>query len=547
MKTQVLVLAAGMGSRFGGVKQVEGVGPHGETVLEYSVHAAIGAGFDEVIFLIRASIEPDFRRSILSRMPSWLKYRVAYQETDTLLGRRDAAAAASRRKPWGTGHALLCAAQLLDAPFAVINADDSYGPDALRAVHDSLARGESCMAGYRLSKVTSSFGPVSRGVCALDGQGFLRQVIEHTSISACGDSGLDEPMPDGGPGCFVSTAPDGTTTRLSGDTLVSMNLWGLLPEVLPQAKALFDDFLQRHRDSLDAEFYLPSIVDRLIGSGTIRVRVLPTEEIPFGLTYRADGPGVRARIEAEIARGTYPDPLWSRRPARESVFAALREAWCGRGMPELFDFTATEHAALFEDLAVPWDILKDLDRTVADLVASMPEPRIRSPLPDGVTIEGDVYIGPDCRIEPGAFIRGPAWIGAGCEIRQGAYLRGAVLAAAGAVLGHASEFKHCILLEGAQAPHFNYVGDSVLGIGAHIGAGVILSNFRLDHAPVVVRDVRTPRSWDTGLPKFGALVGDHCEIGCNAVLNPGTVLGARCVALPLSRVKGLWPEESRPS
>lgn len=536
MKTQLLVLAAGMGSRFGGVKQVEGVGPRGETVLEYSVYAALGAGFDEVIFLIRASIEPDFRRGILSRLPSWVKYKVAYQETGTLLGRRDAAAATGRRKPWGTGHALLCAAPLLDSPFAVINADDSYGPEAFGAVHDTLVRGECCMAGYRLSKVTSEFGPVSRGICALDAEGFLTKVTEHTSIISCG-----EPGPD----CFVTTAPDGTRTRLPGDSLVSMNLWGLLPSALPEARALFDAFLQRHRDSLDAECYLPSIVDQLTASGSIRVRVLPTEEIPFGLTYRADGPGVRARIEAEIARGTYPDPLWSRRPARESVFAALRDAWRGRGMPELFDLAATEHAALFEDLTLPWDILAGLERVVADMVASMPEPRILSDIPAGVTIEGDVYIGPDCRIEPGAFIRGPAWIGSGCEIRQGAYLRGAVLAAAGAVLGHASEFKRCILLEGAQAPHFNYVGDSVLGIGAHIGAGVILSNFRLDHAPVVVRDARTPRSWDTGLQKFGALIGDHGEIGCNAVLNPGTVLGARCVALPLSRVKGLWPEESR--
>ncbi len=147
-------------------------------------------------------------------------------------------------------------------------------------------------------------------------------------------------------------------------------------------------------------------------------------------------------------------------------------------------------------------------------------------------------------METGAYIRGPAWIGDGCEIRQGAYLRGTVLAGKGAVLGHASEFKRCVLLEGAQAPHFDYVGDSILGIKSHIGAGVILSNLRLDKRNVRVAllgpEEKPGRFEDSGLQKFGALIGDGCEVGCNSVLNPGTILGARSMVAPLTQVKGTW-------
>jgi len=177
-------------------------------------------------------------------------------------------------------------------------------------------------------------------------------------------------------------------------------------------------------------------------------------------------------------------------------------------------------------------------------------PKVR--IEAGVRIEGTVHIGAGCLIESGAYIRGPVWLAEGCEVRQGAYIRGNVIAGAQAVLGHCSEFKQAILLEGAQAPHFNYVGDSILGIKAHIGAGVILSNLRLDKRPV--RAALLPREAsretdrlelvDTGLVKFGALVGDGCEIGCNCVLNPGSILGAGCRAAPLSRIKGTWLEGS---
>ncbi|MEN6365113.1 MAG: hypothetical protein ABFC81_08575, partial [Rectinema sp.] len=157
------------------------------------------------------------------------------------------------------------------------------------------------------------------------------------------------------------------------------------------------------------------------------------------------------------------------------------------GIPALFDLSKSAYAALFMTAVWPWDALGGIETFIRSLLAAAGGPAILSPVPEGTIVEGEVWIGPDCRIEPGAYIRGPAWIGRGSEIRQGAYLRGAVLSGDGAVLGHCSEFKNCVLLEGAQAPHFNYVGDSVLGLGAHIGAGVILSNLRLDKASVRVR------------------------------------------------------------
>ncbi|PKL06544.1 MAG: UDP-N-acetylglucosamine diphosphorylase [Spirochaetae bacterium HGW-Spirochaetae-9] len=226
-------------------------------------------------------------------------------------------------------------------------------------------------------------------------------------------------------------------------------------------------------------------------------------------------------------------------------------------MPSLFDLEATAFARLFNYLDQPWEALTALDTYLGILLAEDPlagtqgDLRLgaRSRIEPGVHIEGSVHIGADCLVETGAYIRGPAWIGDRCEIRQGAYLRGIVLAGDGAVLGHASEFKRCVLLEGAQAPHFNYVGDSIMGIKAHIGAGVILSNVRLDK-----RNIRAalltpggggePSLQDTGLGKFGAILGDACEIGCNSVLNPGSILGARCRVTPLSLVKGTWPEGS---
>jgi len=236
------------------------------------------------------------------------------------------------------------------------------------------------------------------------------------------------------------------------------------------------------------------------------------------------------------------------------------------GLPDLFDLESTAFGGLFAYLEQPWEVLSSLDSYLGILLSEDPlldrletgflRDDIRlgkgAVVEPGARIEGVVHIGAASVIEAGAYIRGPAWIGEGCEVRQGAYLRGVVLAADGAVLGHASEFKRCVLLEGAQAPHFNYVGDSIMGIHSHIGAGVILSNVRLDKREVRVALLSTtsgelgkPRFVDTGLAKFGAILGDGCEVGCNSVLNPGTILGARCVVPPLSRVRGSYSADTR--
>ncbi|MDH7483068.1 MAG: hypothetical protein QHH01_00400 [Spirochaetales bacterium] len=222
--------------------------------------------------------------------------------------------------------------------------------------------------------------------------------------------------------------------------------------------------------------------------------------------------------------------------------------WALDELPSLWSWRASAFAELFSRCVYPWDALTLMDEWLAARLDEEGGGFIQSALPEGVHLEGPVHIGRDCHIEPGVFIRGPAWIDDECELRTGCYLRGSVLAGAGCVLGHASEFKHCILLEHAQAPHFDYVGDSVLGAGAHVGAGVVLSNYRLDGRPVAVHlpqaDGQVLRI-ETGLPKFGALLGDLCEVGCNTVLNPGTIVGEKSTVLPLALVSGVWPAGSR--
>jgi len=219
--------------------------------------------------------------------------------------------------------------------------------------------------------------------------------------------------------------------------------------------------------------------------------------------------------------------------------------WAASRFPALWNPMKNEFPDLFEKAVFPWEVLSLLDKYIEEKLREVQGPWVRSPLPEGVHLEGPIFIGEDCRVEEGAFIRGPAWIGEGCEIRNGCYIRGSVLVGAGAVLGHASEFKHCLLLGKAQAPHFNYVGDSVLGWHAHIGAGVILSNFRLDGKPVKVHTLEPIERIDSGLAKMGALIGDECEIGCNSVLNPGTILGEKSVVFPLSLISGTWCAGSR--
>jgi hypothetical protein len=305
-KTALLVLAAGMGSRFGGIKQASPVGPAGETILEFSVFDALRAGFDEVVFLISSSIEGDFRDRVVSRLPASLHHRLAFQEAGSLLDEAAAAKAKAcgRTKPWGTGHALMCAASELRHPFASVNADDYYGPESFRLVHDFLASADPagsswCMAGFALANTVSPNGPVSRGICAQGPGGMLRGVTEYRAIER------------GEGGAYVSATPGGAAGRFSGDELVSMNLWGFTPRIFGMARGILEDFFLESAGSAAAEFYLPDIVDTLIARGEAEVRVLPTPERWFGLTYRADVPESASRIEELTAAGLYPRPLWS--------------------------------------------------------------------------------------------------------------------------------------------------------------------------------------------------------------------------------------------
>ncbi len=292
---------------------------------------AVSAGFDEVIFLLRREIAEDFSRTVLSRLPPGLCRTLAWQDTGSRAPPEYAELVAGRTKPWGTGHALLCASQELEADgpcaFAVINADDYYGREGLSAVHGFLAaadpsRCDFCLAGYRLSRTTSPFGSVSRGVCTTDERGFLLRIEEHLAIlreepdSMEEKRSLTDAKKDGGMS-FISTLPGGLIrSRFSGAEPVSMNLWGFTTAILGEAKSLFRQFLEGLRcapeeERRTREFFLPGIVDALIGSGKARVRVLPVSESLFGLTYRQDLDESRRRVAALCGEGRYPVPLWS--------------------------------------------------------------------------------------------------------------------------------------------------------------------------------------------------------------------------------------------
>ena len=211
-------------------------------------------------------------------------------------------------------------------------------------------------------------------------------------------------------------------------------------------------------------------------------------------------------------------------------------------LPALFDLTDVQHRALFDDTLYPWEAIAKIEAYIEILLSGPYTPGIHSPVPKTAEFGPRVYLAPGCSVEPGVYIKGPAWIGPGCILRQGLYCKENVIAEAGCFLGHASELKNCFLLPGAEVPHFNYVGDSILGTRAHLGAGVILSNVRLDKRTVGIR--LDGKSIDSGLSKFGAIIGDNCEIGCNSVLNPGSIIGRESIVYPLSLWSGVLPEKS---
>jgi len=319
MKGPILVvLAAGMGSRYGGLKQMDKIGKNGEVLLDYSVYDAIQSGFEKIVFIIRHDIENDFREIVLSRMEAKVKCELAFQDPDSLIPPDifRAAQEAGRTKPWGTGHALICAAENIDAPFTVINADDFYGREAfavmgkhlLGFVHLPGQMGESSpldtaapsIVPYRLEKTLSPQGTVTRGVCEVK-DGYLTSVDELTAIQKKN-------------GRIFNTAPDGSVRELKNDTPVSMNFWGFAPDILPHFQKYFDDFLQTFAADMKAEIksecFIPKAADYLIKQGICKIKALNADSDWFGVTYKEDKEAAIKKIDELTAAGIYPARLW---------------------------------------------------------------------------------------------------------------------------------------------------------------------------------------------------------------------------------------------
>lgn len=302
MKPTLLILAAGMGSRYGGLKQVDAVGPAGEAILDYSVFDAVRAGFGRLVFVIRHDIEAAFRQAIGNKFANRIPVAYAYQELDLLPP--GFALPANRKKPWGTAHAILAAAGLIQEPFAVINADDFYGASSFQTLGQYLnqsratAVADYSMVGFVLRHTLSDHGTVSRAICETDADRNLLSIVERTKIEK-----------DGNAARYLDEA--GHAHPLTGSELVSMNMFGFTPSVFDQLRREFAGFLRDNIQNEKSEFYIPTPVNHLIGAGQARMKVLESQSAWFGITYREDKPMVVASIRRLIEQGDYPLQLWS--------------------------------------------------------------------------------------------------------------------------------------------------------------------------------------------------------------------------------------------
>ncbi len=298
IKPTLLVLAAGMGSRYGGLKQIDPVGPAGETIIDYSIYDAMRAGFGKLVFVIRKDIEAQFREIIGARFEKRISVEYVFQELDKLPA--GYSLPAGRTKPWGTTHAILMAADTIRTPFAAINADDFYGQQAYQLLAKHLTSGTTdyAMVGFILRNTLSKFGSVARGVCRVDENNHLKSVVEMMKIE-----------PDGGGAKNTDAA--GQITKLTGEEAVSMNFWGFTPALFPQLKTQFEAFLKKSGNELKSECYIPSTVNDLVVVGQAKVKVLRTNDFWFGVTYREDRPQVVESIRQLIAQGKYPEKLWA--------------------------------------------------------------------------------------------------------------------------------------------------------------------------------------------------------------------------------------------
>lgn len=298
MKPTLLILAAGMGSRYGGLKQIDPLGPSGETIIEYSIYDAIDAGFGKVVFVIRESFADAFRKQFSDKFEDKIEVAYAYQEVNTPVEGVDDIP--HREKPWGTMHAVIVAEHVVNEPFAVINADDFYGRDAFVKIAEFLrsdcTETEYAMVGYVLRNTLSPNGSVSRGVCVADGNGYLSRINERTKIHWEGEN--------------VVYVEDGTYHNVDPDSVVSMNFWGFHPNIFPAARKMFREFVKDNKDNPKAEFFIPLVADNLIQSGDARFRILTSQDHWFGVTYPEDRDTVVSAFREMTQAGRYPQSLW---------------------------------------------------------------------------------------------------------------------------------------------------------------------------------------------------------------------------------------------
>ena len=306
MKPILFLLAAGMGSRYGGLKQLDGLGPNGETIMDYSIYDAIEAGFGKIVWVIRKDFEEQFRTQILSKYEGKVQCELCFQSIDSLP--EGFTCPEGRQKPWGTNHAVLMGKDVIKEPFCVINCDDFYNRDAFRVIGKFLsdlpegARGQYAMVGFRVANTLSENGTVSRGICSKDENGCLTTCVECTKIARV----------DGSVAYREDNKEDGAWINIDDNTPVSMNMWGFTPDYFEYSEEYFKEFLSAPENisNLKSEFFIPLMVNKLITEGTATCRVLDTTSKWFGVTYAEDRPETVARIQALVEDGTYPEKLF---------------------------------------------------------------------------------------------------------------------------------------------------------------------------------------------------------------------------------------------
>lgn len=300
MKPTLYILAAGMGSRYGGLKQLDGLGPNGETIMDYSVYDALHAGFGKIVFVIRHDFEEEFRHKIISKYENHVPVEVVFQELKNIP--EEFEISSERCKPWGTAHAVLMGKDVIKEPFAVINADDYYGRDSFMVLANFLkesagVRNKYCMVGFNIGNTLSENGGVSRGLCQVNSEGYLVGVQECHGIQRKKEAIIQE----------LST---GAEVVIAANTIVSMNMWGFTPDFFEYSEESFRRFLHKNSKELKAEFYIPTVVNELVDNKTITLKVLTTPSKWFGVTYAADKPTTIAQFAKLVNEGVYPSPLF---------------------------------------------------------------------------------------------------------------------------------------------------------------------------------------------------------------------------------------------